>query len=475
MPLCTLHVFAAAAAAAAGVGPRAAEAFLVKEQAGAAAGAASSSFEEYIRLHDRSYLPGSAEYQRRRLLFEQSVAKVERQNAQPHRMWSAAVNKLADRTDEELAALKGYSRDSRPASSTASANHGLQFLSQGARAVSLDALPQDFTWRSRLKATTLVRNQKSCGSCWAFASSTVLRAHSELYQKDRYCSVEQIVSCTPNRQHCGGDGGCKGATAELGMDYVARNGCVLNSDWEYKASVESHHCPQAESSFAESIADASRSANSMHKSSSFLGGLSDSAATASGLSFGLKGYTKLPENQLSPVMIALVQRGPVAVSVSVGSQWHMYQSGIMEGCSRDAVINHAVTLVGFGIGAEGPEQGQNYWQIQNSWGPDWGEGGFVRMARGNNKEEANYCGVDNKPEQGSGCQGGPPTVRICGTCGILYDTVIPDFQLGPEGLWSDDAFLQEHHRTVVGDSPLQQGFAGSFLSRNATSRHGLLR
>lgn len=294
----------------------------------------------------------------------------------------------------------------------------------------------------------------------------MLRGHAELYQKDRYCSVEQIVSCTPNPQHCGGDGGCKGATAELGIDYVAQNGCVANSDWGYKASVETKRCPQAETSFAESIADASRSSYD-----SALDGLE----RARGLSFGLKGYTKLPENQLSPVMIALVQKGPVAVSVSVGSQWHMYHSGIMSGCPKDAIINHAVTLVGFGIGTQGSEQGKNYWQIQNSWGPDWGEGGFVRMSRGSNKEEASYCGVDSKPEQGSGCHGGPSKVTICGTCGILYDTVVPDFQLGPDGLWSDQAFLQEHHRILSGDGPLKEALAGSFLSRNATLRRGLLR
>merc|ERR1719291_962092 len=51
-------------------------------------------------------------------------------------------------------------------------------------------------------------------------------------------------------------------------------------------------------------------------------------------------------------------------------------------------IDHAVLLVGWG-----EENGQKYWKLQNSWGPDWGEDGFFRIAA-----EENEPGIESIPE-----------------------------------------------------------------------------
>lgn len=377
----------------------------------------AASFEEFVRAHGHDYQPGTEDYEMRRALFERQLAWVQAHNGRPGRLWRAAVNKLADRTGEELQQLRGYNRHARPRGGH-EGRPPPALLSTGHRG--LADLPSEFTWKGKLAATRDVQDQSSCGSCWAFAAGTVLRAHSELYQQDRKFAIQQIVSCTPNPHECGGAGGCQGATAELAMDYVAKKGCKTAEEMPYTASDGA--CP----------ADLRLPSAAAPEAGSLLE-VRGRGYERGGASFGMVGFQKLPENDLEPVMMALYDKGPVSISIAAGMGWNAYASGIYDDCEKDAVIDHAVMLVGFG---EDAALGAKYWQIQNSWGSSWGESGFIRLLRRSHKAEVEYCGVDNEPEVGSGCKGGPSEVTVCGTCGILYDTVIPTFEMKNTSLWA---------------------------------------
>ena len=72
----------------------------------------------------------------------------------------------------------------------------------------------------------------------------------------------------------------------------------------------------------------------------------------------------------------------------------LYKNGVLDDNACGTEINHAVTAVGYGN-----EEGKEYVIVRNSWGADWGENGYIRMAI---------------------IKDGP------GVCGLLLDSVRPD-------------------------------------------------
>jgi KDEL-tailed cysteine endopeptidase len=76
-------------------------------------------------------------------------------------------------------------------------------------------------------------------------------------------------------------------------------------------------------------------------------------------------------------LFAAINVGPVAVAIDANNYTFMFYKGgiIAGGCGTR--LNHAVTLIGYGISP----LGNNYWLIKNSWGSGWGEGGYFRLYR----------------------------------------------------------------------------------------------
>jgi len=74
-------------------------------------------------------------------------------------------------------------------------------------------------------------------------------------------------------------------------------------------------------------------------------------------------------------MIAL-SRQPVSVGVDA-DVWQFYKGGVFVNvCATE--LNHAVLAVGYGVDKE---TGQSFYKIKNSWGANWGEGGYIRVER----------------------------------------------------------------------------------------------
>lgn len=352
-------------------------------------GAREAEFRQFMAQHQRTYVVGSDEYIRRMGLFEDHLSRAELLNARPQRSWTAGVTPLADYHAEELQMLRG-----RKGASSAAFGPGLKL-----NLLQQQQLPTEWLKWSKLHSFQEVSNQGFCGSCWAMATTNVLNAHREIYHNiTERLSTQELLNCVANPHNCGGSGGCTGATTELAMAYVQQHGLSKEADHPYSGKAD-------------------LCAGGMPTST--LVGRKDQSEGFRSLK--MHGWQKLPENKYEPLKTALVTRGPVAVAVAARG-WEMYINGIYAECEKDVIIDHAVTLIAYG---EDKDLKKKYWTLMNSWGASYGESGTIRLLR-QDAEEA-FCGIDQQPQVGTGCDGGPKEVRVCGTCGILYDSVVPIF------------------------------------------------
>lgn len=98
----------------------------------------------------------------------------------------------------------------------------------------------------------------------------------------------------------------------------------------------------------------------------------------------------------------LYRRGPFVVSLEPGTIFASVCSGeIYDGPNKVIRIenwervDHSVLLVGYGVDEK---SGKKYWEILNSWGESWCDGGFTRVLRGKNMMSIESIGEAAIPE-----------------------------------------------------------------------------
>jgi len=360
---------------------------------------ANYAFDQYIKDFGKDYKKDSKEYSERKATFEKSLKAVQEHNTDATSTYKLGLNVYSDWSAQELKGLRGLKKMAGGREASAFKLGGLHLERN------TGDYPKSVDWRTA-GVVTPAKNQGHCGSCWAFATTGVVESHSAIYSGVLLVlSPGQLVSCAENPDHCGGTGGCDGSTAEIAMDYIKDKGMVEEEVIPY------------ENFFGEDVPCTPEMAMkaSMYQTVS------------------ITGWVKTTTNSAADVFAAIVNYGPLAISVDA-SNWSPYSSGVMNPCdlSKDPNMNvdidHAVVLVGYGEEGGGTfSTAVKYWLVRNSWGATWGEHGYIRLAReydGKNDDE--YCGMDNTPHHGSACEAEPDTpVKVCGVCGILYDVSYP--------------------------------------------------
>merc|ERR1719160_826290 len=353
----------------------------------------SYTFEHFCQDFGRSYQKGTEVYRTKLALFQTSLARIHEvntKNEKEGRGWTSGIHPFMDWSEAERKVLNGY-KPSRnlhrmTALQTTTNLRSKSAVKSKVRSNATMKFETDFSWDL---AGMPIRQQGNCGSCWAISSVEAVEAQLLMKESTNVrVSAQALVDCVPNPKHCGGTGGCDGATGELALQYMMDHGIPLESEVGYTAETGQCENTNPDGQFS-----------------------SNKRVT-------LSGWNQLPSNKLQPLQQALTMEGPAVVSVDANN-WFDYTRGVFDGCEKEnPVLGHAVLLVGYG-----QDNGKDYWRIQNSWGSDWGEAGYIRMIK--HADEESQCGVDKKPQEGSGCDGGPSEITVCGSCGILYEPIIP--------------------------------------------------
>lgn len=291
----------------------------------------------FKRTFNKNY--NSQEETARRLIWEENLAAIVRHNIEADmgkHSYRLGINHLSDMTTEEVNRLMKGFRGIKSSKSRST------FISPFNT-----VLPEEVDWRKQ-GLVTPVKNQGQCGSCWAFsATGSVEGQHKKKTGKLVSLSEQNLMDCSGEE----GNQGCDGGLMDNAFEYIKKNGGIdTEACYPYEGS-------EGTCRFRKDCIGAT-----------------------------VTGYVDVPSGDEDALQKAVGTIGPVSVAIDASQfSFQLYSGGIYdeENCSSTE-LDHGVLVVGYGT-----ENGQDYWLVKNSWGPQWGENGYIRMTRNKN----NQCGI----------------------------------------------------------------------------------
>ena len=239
-------------------------------------------------------------------------------------------------------------------------------------------------------AVTAVKNQDYCGGCWAFSAAGAMEGAYQIAGHElTNLSVQDLISCdyyskwTPYFMENESSSGCMGGQMSYAFDYIQAHGITAEGNNPFKSQMgQQPPCPYANIQ--------------LNKNQTAVASVNWHAPKP-----GLKtnvtidGFVAVFSNDQKALKRA-VARQPVSVAIQANhSVFHNYKSGIISGADEfrqcGTSLDHGVLVVGYGV-----DNGIEYWKVKNSWGPDWGEEGYVRLAMGY-EQKGGFCGILKQP------------------------------------------------------------------------------
>lgn len=223
-----------------------------------------------------------------------------------------------------------------------------------------------------------IRDQGSCGSCWAFGAAEAMSdrhcIHSEGKVQVRL-STDDLLSCCYS---CGN--GCNGGFPAAAWDYWVEKGVVTGGSYGSHEGCLPYPVKPCD-----------------HHVNGTLGPCGKDPPTPRCVHVCRKGYNvnyhddkhfgktaySVPSN-VTQIQAEIMKNGPVEGAFAVYTDFVTYKSGVYQRHSDVMMGGHAIRIIGWGVEDDVP-----YWLVANSWNTEWGDHGYFKILRGSNE-----CGIE---------------------------------------------------------------------------------
>ena len=306
---------------------------------------AERRFAEFLAAFGRNYTSASVRLKRFQI-FEDNVAKIAQLTSSNPLAVYSHLTPWADLTEDEFTTMHGLH---------ASKEGQCQFAEgkDGPTLTPTAAPPEALDWVAR-GATTPVKDQGKCSSCWAHASTAVVESRLQIDTGNITSLSEQYLMDCDSARVCGG---CCGGLPERALQWLAG---------------PSHPGIASEASYPYTSAGGTDPTEGQCNHGAPL------VAKVSGF-----GVVRAQDD--TAFLSASAQYGVLSTTMD-STAIQFYQSGVITSPScPKGLTNHAVAIVGYGA-----ENGVSYWKVRNSYGTKFGESGYFRIGR---KVAHENCGM----------------------------------------------------------------------------------